>query len=91
MVTLKTQRAVLRFLQDAFVHCKPLGAIGEGVELLRAAHLDGIDLADAKSADKVVSSRGVVTAQSASKPRAFEQALIEAIAQHRHWDREEAE
>jgi len=89
--SLKTQRAVLTFLQDACAHCKPIGATGEGVELLRAAHLDGIDLADAKTASKVVSSHGVVTAHSTSKLSAFEKALIEAIAQHRHWDREAAD
>ena len=91
VAALKSQRAVLTFLQDAFAHCKPIGAIGEGVDLLQAAHLAGIDLADAKSGGRVVSSHGVVTAQSAAKPTAFEKALIEAIAQHRHWDREEAE
>jgi len=91
IATLKTQRSVLTFLQDAFHHCKPIGALGEGVDLLRAAHLDGVDLADAKAAGQVVSSRGVVTAVNGAKPSAFEKDLIQAIAQHRHWERETVE
>jgi catalase len=91
IAALKKQRAVLTFLQDAFAHCKPMGALAEGVDLLKAAHLEAIELADAKSANKVVSSHGVVTAPSAANPAPFSRALIEAIAQHRHWDREQAE
>jgi catalase len=91
IAALKGQHAVKAFLQDAFHHCKAIGASGEGVELLKAAHLDGVDFADAKSGDKAVGSKGVVTAASGAKLEAFEEELIKAIAKHRHWEREEAE
>jgi catalase len=82
---------VLAFLQDAFHHCKAIGASGEGVELLKAAHLDGVELSDAKPTAKAVVSKGVVTAQSDSNLGSFEKDFVQAIAQHRHWEREEAE
>ncbi len=91
IATLKGQHPVKAFLQDAFHHCKAIGASGEGVDLLKAAHLDGVDLADAKAGDKAVSSKGVVTIQRGANMASFEEDFIQAIAKHRHWEREEAE
>ncbi len=91
IATLKAYRPVLAFLQDAFHHCKAIGASGEGVDLLKAAHLDGVELSDAKPAAKAVVSKGVVTAQSDANLGSFEEDFVKAIAQHRHWEREEAE
>ena len=59
--TLKMQGDAIHFINEAFRHCKPLGATGEGVELLKAANLPDIKFAGQKSADKVVSDKGVVT------------------------------
>lgn len=91
IATLKAYRSVLAFLQDAFQHCKAIGASGEGVDLLKAAHLDGVELSDAMPAAKAVVSKGVVTTRSDANLGSFEEDFVKAIAQHRHWEREEAE
>jgi catalase len=92
VAALKAQRPVVSFIEDAFRHCKPIGASGEGIELLLAARVEsGAAVADAKSAGEVVSDRGVVTVHRASDLGPFTQALVEAIAQHRHWEREEVD
>lgn len=67
----------IHFIQEAFKHAKPIGATGEGVDLLRAANLGDIDLAN--GAD-VVEDRGVVTALASA---GFDEAFIAAIKQHR--------
>jgi len=91
VASLKTQRAAATFVQEAFRHCKPIGASGDGVDLLTAADVEDIALSDAKSGGDLVADRGVITARGASALGSFTKKLIEAIAQHRHWDREEAE
>ena len=57
--TLKASGDAIHFVQEAFKHGKPIGATAEGVELLRAAQLGDIELADGND---VVADRGVVTA-----------------------------
>ncbi|MBC7171002.1 MAG: hypothetical protein H5U40_01160, partial [Polyangiaceae bacterium] len=49
---------------EAFRHGKPLGAVGEGVDLLALADLPDVELPDAKSKDDVRESLGVVTLRS---------------------------
>jgi catalase len=92
--TLKMQGDALHFVNEAFRHCKPLGATGEGVELLKAANLPDIQFAGQESADKtipVISDKGVVTAVNKGDRKSFNNAFTTAIAQHRHWDREKKE
>jgi catalase len=89
--TLKMHGDAIHFINEAFRHCKPLGASGEGVELFKAAHLADIKLAGQKSADQVVSDKGVVTIRKEGGSSSFNDAFISAIAKHRHWDREKKE
>ena len=92
--TLKMQGDAIHFVNEAFRHCKPLGATGEGVELLKAANLPDIQFAGKESADKeipLISDKGVVTAVSAEDRSAFNESFTSAIAKHRHWDREKKE
>lgn len=77
------QGDALHFVNEAFRHCKPIGAIGEGIELLRRSQLPPLDYAaenEVQSVKGVVTSRGNDTAQ-------FAAAFIAAVAAHRHWDR----
>ncbi len=76
------QGDALHFVQEAFKHGKPVGATGEGVELLREARLPGITLSDRA----VISDKGVVTTRDGID--GFTERFVEAIAQHRHFDRE---
>jgi catalase len=61
---------------EAYRHCKPIAATGEGVELLRAS--PGVLGSDGDGA-------GILTANESSP--ALIQRFIAAIAAHRFWDR----
>jgi catalase len=63
------------FVSEAYKHCKAIAASGEGAELLQAAF---IDLAS--------SDEGIVIEENGS----FAKSFVNAIAQHRFWDREQA-
>src|SRR5690606_14466253 len=84
---LKEQGDAIHFINEAFRHCKAIGATGEGIELIKQSNLGKLVLAGGgdTSANNLVNDRGVVTAGTASP--GFTRELIEAIAQHRHWDR----
>jgi catalase len=89
--TLKMQGDALHFVKEAFKHCKAIGATGAGVELLAQANLHGVALAGPQTEEELVSDKGVVTSRDGSNQNGFSQAFIEAIAQHRHWNRETKE
>lgn len=73
----------IHFINEAYLHCKPIGATGEGIALLEASSIEDIDFADENR--QVISDMGVVTA---SKLDGFAEKFITAIAQHRYWERE---
>ncbi|GAB2515781.1 catalase HPII [Spirosoma aerophilum] len=68
-----------RFIHEAFMHCKPIAATGEGVDLLKAAATGG--------AANLLSSDGVVTSETGTD-ESIPQKFIDAIGQHRFWSRE---
>jgi catalase len=80
------------FIDEAYKHFKPIGALDEGVELLKVAGLAEDVLAPADGA--VASRLGVVIGRGASgrgvDARAFAQQFSAAIAAHRHWERGDA-
>jgi catalase len=82
---LRSNGSAMRYIAEAFKHAKPVGAVGEGVELLREAPLDDVRLSD----NGLVSEAGVVTLASAEGNGlgAFAASFSEAISQHRHFDR----
>jgi len=84
--TLGANGAALRYVAEAFKHGKAVGGIGAGVELLRAAALNGARLSDGE----LVDAAGVVTlgADGDGQPEQFAQAFADAVAQHRHFERE---
>jgi catalase len=86
--TLKMQGDALQFVNEAFKHCKPIAALGEGVELLEAAHVMEVALAGREASDRLVLDKGVVTLYDGKDLDSFNRAFEEAIAQHRHWERE---
>lgn len=74
------------FINEAFLHCKPVAATDDGVDLLRECSLPEVRLAS-DSRDGVVLDKGVVTAVSGSMTDLAAQ-FLEAIRQHRHWNRD---
>ncbi len=72
------------FLAEAVKHKKPVGATGAGTELFGT-----IDLPEAYvSEDKLSSNAGIVSAPSPDTLDEFVSEFIEAIEQHRHWERD---
>ncbi|NID10674.1 catalase HPII [Fibrivirga algicola] len=65
----------IRFVHEAFMHCKAIAATSEGVDLLKAAATGG--------AAALLTSDGVITGSGD-----ISQQFIQAIAQHRFWSRE---
>jgi catalase len=101
---LLTHGEALHFVAEAFKHGKPVGATGEGVELLRAAPMNGVRLADSSEAVEhrgVVSVagdgsrsdrvRGAVDLGESTGVGGFVSLFLDALAQHRHWGRDQSE
>lgn len=84
---LKKMGMALHFVNEAFMHCKPLGATGEGVQLLEVATIPGISLSDGNISD----DHGVVTLRDNASLDGFTAPFLAAISQHRHWERAETE
>jgi catalase len=87
---LKKHGSAVHFINEAYKHCKPIGAIGAGIELLKASNIEGVELADPGSKGVVV-DKGVVTMAGSSDMKAFCKRFFETIARHRHWEREKYE
>lgn len=78
----------IHFVNEAFKHCKPIGAIGDGVDLLMKSDIQGVGLADAEAEDELMVDQGVVTVRHPSDIESFVEAFVEAIKHHRYWARE---
>ena len=78
------------FVGEAYKHCKAVGAVGEGIELLRAAGVAQEMLDAASGGDGAPGNRlGLVVARD-HDIRGFAKQFAAAVAQHRHWERAEA-
>lgn len=84
--SLKANGDAIHFINEAFKHCKAIGAISDGIGLLGASSINGVAFADPKG--QVRSEMGVVTTGTGSDMDAFSKEFINAIAKHRHWERE---
>lgn len=56
--------------------------------MFKKAEVLGVDFAG-KTSSKVMSDKGVVTAGNDAEAKEFATKFIDAIKEHRHWDREE--
>jgi catalase len=83
--TLLEKGAATHFVNEAFKHCKPVAAYGDGVELLRQSQIKGIQFAS--SSDGLTQEKGVLTMGQGSLAD-LAPVLAEALAKHRFWDRE---
>ncbi len=83
---MREQGVPKHFVAEAFKHYKPIAALGDG-----AALFEDVDLPDTEIADdgELVTDAGIVTCRSDDLD-AFAEAFVDAIAQHRHWDRDPA-
>jgi catalase len=84
VASLKGEPEAINFLNEAYKHCKAIAATGRGVELLGG--FLGKQASD-PGAQSILANEGVVTSGETASDN-FASAFIEAIAQHRHWERE---
>ncbi|HKO97653.1 MAG TPA: catalase [Pyrinomonadaceae bacterium] len=83
---LKQQSEAQEFVSEAFKHCKAIAASGGGVGFV--AKSLGEKFSESNTTGKLIdSSAGVVTTRGAATPN-FTDEFIQAIAKHRHWERE---
>jgi catalase len=76
--TLAAHGDAIHFVQEAYRHCKTIGVIGEGAQLLRTLGLGE----DAGAVPGIVVGRN----DPPSRPQ-LAQEFIAALAKHRHWSR----
>ena len=86
---LKPLAEVSEFVNEAYKHCKSIAASGSGVGLVAKSLGEKFSESDTTgklvaTAEGVVTSRGPVTAN-------FTTEFIDAIAKHRHWEREDSQ
>lgn len=84
---LKGQKEAATFIHEAFSHYKAIGAAGQGAELLAPVNSVGVEAMKQGTGKDVYSKSGVVLGRDAKNIDAFNEAFIDAIAQHRHWAR----
>lgn len=83
IATLKEKGDATHFINEAFRHNKAIAATGEGVELLKESSITGITLSERSLQD----DQGVISAKMPSGLSAVAELFVEAIAQHRFWNR----
>ncbi len=79
------------YVAEAFKHGKAVAALGEGVGLLSGLGLPGIRLSGEGGAGGVVDDHGVVSSADGGAVADLAAAFADAIACHRHWDRDSDE
>jgi catalase len=82
VATLGDDRDAIEFLTESYRHCKAIAATGEGVDLLRAC--SGLLIADENGND--ASAEGVLVSSDPAGP-ALIRGFLDAIAEHRFWNR----
>jgi catalase len=85
---LKSNGDALHFVSEAFKHCKPIAASGEGISLLEASGIKGIALAGTGKKQDVVADQGVITASGTDKVTRLGEEFVKALTMHRFWERE---
>jgi len=84
--TLQGVPKALHFINEAFKHCKAIAVTGAAVDLLQATYLaDKVKHASGKG---MIVDEGVVISRDAAPAKVIAE-FIKAIAQHRHWSREQ--
>lgn len=83
VTALKENQDAVDFIRQAHKHYKPLGFVNEGADI---AITSGIDYLE-QEPRKICRQAGVVCVTNAETMIDFNDAFIESISMHRHWDR----
>ncbi len=88
VAALLAEADAIHFVNEAYKHCKTIAASGAGAELLNASYISTAQSnAAGKAMDGLVSEPGVVIGSNGQAGKIAAE-FINAIAQHRHWERE---
>jgi catalase len=99
VAALETNGDAMHFLQEAYKHCKAVATLGVAAELIaddedsEDLELERRDAGDSTEQDDapdaaVISDLGIVSARDPSAAGELATRFIEAIAMHRHWERD---
>jgi catalase len=83
---LKQQAEAAEFVNEAYKHCKAIAATGAGVGFVAKSLAEKFSEPNT-TGNLVASNQGVVTSRAGVTAN-FAAEFIRAIAQHRHWERE---
>lgn len=83
IVALEKNLDAVRFVNEAWRHCKPIAATGAGADLLAKT-----DAAEAAAGDEAEAAELGLLLSRKRSVAATGQSLRDAVAQHRFWDRE---
>jgi catalase len=87
IATLQQIGDAIHYVEEAFKHCKPIAATGEGLDLLTTAGINLTGLAGQNPTPEALAAQGIVTAPTGSDATSFAARFQAAIAQHRFWTR----
>ena len=79
----------LHFVDESFRHCKAIAATGAGRDVLAASYLGLKGAIDVNQDNASVSSAAGVVSGSDKHAAQVAAAFVDAIAAHRHWERED--
>ncbi|WP_170006545.1 catalase [Bacillus fonticola] len=82
------QKDALHFINDAFKHAKTIGATNEGIDLLASTEIQGVKTAGSDNTAELFSDKGIVTMRNMKDMKSFSEGFTNAVAQHRHWERQ---
>jgi catalase len=85
---LKSEDEAINFLNEAYKHCKAIAASGAGIELLEGAGMVRGLMADENAEGGEPDTQPGIIADRDSGTGDIGARFIEAIARHRHWERE---
>jgi catalase len=85
VAALENEDDAVNFIAEAYKHCKTVAASGAGVQLLESANV-----LTKPAGEKAETAQPGVIISGDQNYRQLSAAFIEAMAQHRHWEREPA-
>ena len=86
IAALSAEPAALHFINETYKHCKPIGADEEGIQLLRSSAVGAV-LKEENFSDTNLIEMGLIINDKAKGNKSSNE-FINAIAQHRFWNRE---
>ena len=81
----------IHFVNEAFKHCKALAATGEGVDLLLASSIAAPGTNGTNPEQRLQKLSGVVAERKPKDLDGVAKRFMQAVAQHRAWDRQSPE